>query len=317
MTKTLKRLPELDIIRSLCVLYIVGVWHLNSYLAPLYAFSGYSLAVLHNLTVAVLGTFTLLSGLLLEKYRFQGWRDVFTFYKKRLGRFFILLLLSAVTYWLAGWISPRQLLQIMTGTNLILGPSVPTLWFFSMIVLFYMLTPILKICAGNPCFALIPSIAVLLILIALFYWVGADVRLVYYFPCYAIGLFAGTGRFVRLIEARWLFWLIPLVAALFIPKAPFIVSEVSGIVLLLICSRLFLRAGMDKAFYVISTASMIAYLFHRQFFSGVQRLFEYRGVGYIPLAWALLLLPVLFAICYLAQIVYEKILKKVVCAKFA
>lgn len=310
MTKTLKRLPELDIIRSLCVLYIVGVWHLDSYLAPQFAFSGYTLSVLHNVTIAVLGTFTLLSGLLLEKYRFEGWRDVVSFYKKRLGRFFLLLLLSAVTYWLAGWISPRQLLQVLTGTNLILGPSVPTLWFFSMMVLFYILTPVLRIWAGNSRLALIPAIVVLLLLIALVYGAGADVRLLYYYPCYAIGLFVGTGRFVRFIDSRWLFWLIPLVAGLFIPKAPFIVAEVSGIVLLCICCRLFLRAGLDKAFFVVSTASMIAYLFHRQFFSGVQRLFEYRGVGYIPLGWALLLLPVLFAICYLVQIVYDKILKK-------
>ena len=88
------RLIEFDFCRSICVLWIVGFWHLQYYLAPEFQLEGNTWEICRVLTNGVLATFTFLSGFFLKKYTFSNINDVYDFYKKRLVRFYPLYAIS-------------------------------------------------------------------------------------------------------------------------------------------------------------------------------------------------------------------------------
>ena len=102
---TQHRIIEFDFIRGLCMLYIVGVWHLNNYLGADMQFKGDVFVYIKN---AVLATFTFISGYMLRKYKFSSWHDVLVFYKKRVLRFYPLFLLSALSLFIMRWMDVKQ-----------------------------------------------------------------------------------------------------------------------------------------------------------------------------------------------------------------
>lgn len=308
----MKRLIELDKIRSICFIWIVAVWHLNTYLHPSYHFDGYLLSVFHNMTYAALGVFTFLSGVLLAKYEFHSIQDVLLFYKKRLSRFFFLLFLSALTYNILGWISTQQVIQVILGLNLFIGPSVPTLWFFSMMVFLYIITPLLKLAFSNKYIHHVHasiSIIIYLFLIIIVYYLGADQRLLYYFPMYVLALHIGSERFVNMLHSRFFLLLIPLIGLMFVENLHPIIEEISGGILIVLCSKLAIL-NINKLWQLISVSSMIAYLFHRQFFSFIKRLFEYREMDYIPFGFAITSFILLMIISYYVQTFIDKLKNK-------
>ena len=303
------RYIEYDAIRAICVLYIVGFWHLNSYLPSHYSFSSAWLPLLHNLTTVVLGTFTFISGSLLSKYSFSSGLDIVVFFKKRFVRFFFILLFSAITYYLLKWISLAQTCQIVTGLNLIIGPSVTTLWFFSMIILFYLITPLIRYKYDSIITNILICIAIFLAFIYLTI-TGADRRLVLYFPAYVTGLCLPTEKAVQLIRNKLLLAVsIPMLCIQFIFSnwlAVQILLELFGIAsFIVICGNL--RFGFLK---YLAVASMIAYLFHRQlgyeYILLPNALFEKQGCSGIPLWAACLGLLMLFVISYWGQIFYDR-----------
>lgn len=76
------RVLEFDFARSLCVLWIVGFWHLYKWLSIEYYLSGVALEISARITMIVLGTFTFISGWFLQKYTFSCFHDVLFFCTK-------------------------------------------------------------------------------------------------------------------------------------------------------------------------------------------------------------------------------------------
>ena len=72
-----KHIVIIDIVRTMCVIWIVGVWHMVDY------FPGHDLLNYNYVTIGVLGIFTFLSGLFLGKKKMSP----IEFYKSRLFRF--------------------------------------------------------------------------------------------------------------------------------------------------------------------------------------------------------------------------------------
>lgn len=127
------------------MLYIVGFWHLNNYLNPDLWFSGAMAMYLEGVTTAVLATFTFISGYMLKKYEFNSFSDVLYFYKKRLMRFYPLFVISALCMFVLKSINISQFLFGITGLALFTPQPLNTLWFISMLMLFYLLSPIMKV----------------------------------------------------------------------------------------------------------------------------------------------------------------------------
>ena len=294
---------ELDAIRSFCFIWIVAVWHLNAYLMPSLHYSGYVLDIFHNITNAALGMFTFLSGALLSKYKFYKINDAVFFYKKRLSRFFILLMVSTITYRILGWISTKQVFQVMLGVNLFLGPSVPTLWFFSMMVFYYVITPLLKLGYSKkhqPFLCVTIAIIVYSLLFVFVYCFDSDKRLIFYFPMYFLGLYVGSDKLVTFIHSKWQLFVTPLMILLFVGRMHPIIAEFSGGVLFALCGKLAFHQ-INNFWRFVSVSSMIAYLFHRQFFSFIMRVCEHQGKAFIPLYIAIGAFVVLVVISYYVQ----------------
>lgn len=308
-----ERFYPFDLARSLCVIYIIGIWHFNSYLNPSYAFGDSTLIVLHRVTEVILGAFTFLSGFFLAKYKFYSIHDIKHFFYNRFRRFFILLLISSLTYLFLSWINVVELLQILTGTLLFFDTKVSTLWYFSMLILFYVLTPLLQFKYKNRYISL--GLATLIFLCFLFascHYDSIDERLSLYFPCYFIGLKSPSfivkwlrkyGIMLLSLGSCVCFFIIYQFTQMSVLKV-FIV--LTGITFLLSSCMQIYRKNMDLVISFLATSSMVAYLFHRQIFGAGKMLSEQiTGDKYIPLFYAVLLLLLTFVISYFIQLLYN------------
>lgn len=95
----IKRIKYVDIARALCVIWIVCFWHMNQYLideCKIFPSDSYIREVALNITDGVLALFTLISGYFMSKKEVYDKKGILEFYKKRLLRFEIPLILSCV-----------------------------------------------------------------------------------------------------------------------------------------------------------------------------------------------------------------------------
>jgi len=136
-----ERNNAIDFLRAFCVLYIVGYWHLVPYST---AFPGYANYYTEGLKEIVLGAFALSSGFLLAQ-RDIGLspREVLSFYRRRLVRIYPLYLLAVLLFGLAGIASPAQVTEAALLISMFTPPALPTLWFITMIMFFYLAAPFL------------------------------------------------------------------------------------------------------------------------------------------------------------------------------
>ena len=86
----------LDIVRALCILEIVGFWHMRNYVALSSETESLS-SFGYCITLGVLSTFTFLSGYFLKKYSIASFADVKSFYLKRFKRFWIPFFIASLT----------------------------------------------------------------------------------------------------------------------------------------------------------------------------------------------------------------------------
>ena len=311
-----ERFLPFDMARAICVVYIIGIWHLPSYLSPDYSFTGTTLIVMHRITEIVLGTFTFLSGYFLGKYQFSNRYDIKYFFENRFKRFYILLLIAALSYLLLKWISPIQLLQILTGTNLLFNMSAPTLWYFSMIILFYIITPILQYQYKMKNMREVIFCCLFICVFILSQELTIDSRLQLYLPCYYLGLITPVSFIQRLKKNNLILWslgslIVAVVVFQYVHIDFFkIIIVVAGIYLLLSSCMQLYHQKIKGLVSFLAMASMVAYLSHRQVFSVGKALCErLLGESYIPLFFSISLLALTFVISYYIQIVYNYISK--------
>ena len=136
----MKHLNSIDIVRSLSMLYIL-IFHCGNYTEEI-NFQPWG----DFFKNGALGTFMFISGYLLgRKYTiFHGIDAVKSFFINRAIRILPLFFLSLLIYLFMGYLSVKTVLLSMTGFSVIIPPQPPTLWFVSMIILFYYLFPIMS-----------------------------------------------------------------------------------------------------------------------------------------------------------------------------
>lgn len=127
-----------DIARSVAMIWVVGIYHLSEYLfSPLH-----ELQWARMVTWGCLGTFTFISAYFLAgKNEFNNWTQIRAFYGKRLLRLYPLFVLSALTLLLIGFNNWEQTWKGVLGVSTFFAPQINTLWYVSMLIGFYLLTP--------------------------------------------------------------------------------------------------------------------------------------------------------------------------------
>lgn len=316
----------IDLARAFSIIWVVFIWHFNEILTPDYRFTGFVFFVLYNITISVLGCFSTISGLCLSKYRFVSLEDVICFYKKRFWRFYLLfvlasLLMSVYYYGLPSTDGWKMFLYTITGFSLFCGKPMMTLWYMSMLLVFYLLTPLIRF-RFKSLLLNVAVFALFFILWGLLYLKGlCDKRVLLYFPFYVFGLLSGENLMGTSMIMKRVFSL----PALFVSLAVFCILcffycegtlssflyIASGVILIL---GSFVRVNAGRIRYLVkwvSYSSLCVYLFHRLLLP-VSLLFWGRvnldGERYLPLAFSPFVIFGIIGVSFLIQKGYDSLL---------
>ena len=317
----MQRESSLDIARAVSMLYIIGVWHLNNY-TDSYSLQPYG----EYIKNAALGLFMFLSGYLLGgRYIIKDRSSAYSFFKKRIFRIFPLFAVSLIISYAIGKIAFSTLFLGLTGISVFIPPLPLTLWFVSMIVVFYMLFPLLSGKSKKQQIFISLAITVIALLWTV-YFGGLEKRFVYYFPCFALGVIIADIKICDLLNLKraviclLIFVLLSVVYELwglnwadwrFIIGRPFI--ALSGAAVIIVMSMYLSKIrGIARISVPIAYASMCAYLFHRVIFKVFRDDIYWPEDGWMRLLYlSAVCLPVIISVGYLVQYIYDKIISKI------
>ena len=305
-----KRNVTFDIVRALCILWIVGFWHLKEYF-PQYTLTN---RIGEDVTYAVLATFSFMSGLFLGK-KYKG---VLPFYRDRIKRFGVLLFLAAFLMALGGWMNWTSFLLVMTGTSSFVPPPVKTMWYFSMLILFYLFTPFIiynlkdgvLLTSKLKCYR---ALFFLVILILFSFVVQMDSRIIWNFVFYSFGLIIPIENVEKILKKQYVFGVSICLAFLsyFFKLDSAILFSFFGLIAIVFLSDLLRKIEchwLNNVFSRVSYCSMCAYLFHRHVYKSFTIFFK-SSDGMNVFLWPIMLVSILL-IAFMIQKIYDSILKK-------
>ena len=196
-TKTNKRIKYIDYVRALCMIWIVGVWHLQQY-------ANYDIVnhITEDITSGVLGAFIFISGYFLGKKSINSLSELGDFYKRRFLRIYPMFFLSCISLYLLYVLfntdsitSVKELILTLTGLACIIPPIPSTIWFVCMILLFYAITPLI-ISRKRVASKIAVCVAIYAVLISIkLIFKDTDHRLLLWFPMYSLGLLLANVKF--------------------------------------------------------------------------------------------------------------------------
>jgi peptidoglycan/LPS O-acetylase OafA/YrhL len=322
--ETSARDTSMDVLRSAAILYIVAVRHLSNYVKVTFL-DAHSVA--DSLAAeCALGAVCFVSGCVLSRrYVLSSWRDLGIFYLRRILRIYPLYLFTLTAFLSLGLITWSWFRNSLFLTNALTAygkDPLPTLWFVSMIVLFYTIAPLYLACFKY-WKALAITIGIWVILIAVQRASGRiDDRFLIYFPAFAAGIIIGKSPKLSHILAT------PIGAAVSLPVLAALVwifqhhhvERTAGLLLMsafVLSSMpmlLFLSWGLafvvkGRFLHVLSYSSFVLYLFHRITFElGVRAYTRFWPAGSNASLPYLLgfILPASIAISYAIQWLYDK-----------
>lgn len=302
-----------DVARALCVLYIVAFWHLLNYF-PSIKLNGMSLQVCSSITIVVLGTFTFMSGFFLKKYVIETLDDVKLFYWKRFKRFYIPYLVCLTVLFLGGWFeSGKQFVLSLIGLSTYIGSSPNTVWYFSMLMSFYALTPILLYLKKRNHFYFFAFTFGLICLFVLFSRINGM-----YFPFYLLGILV-TDKHLKVLTSKWIYiitFMISFILLLYVQDKwggglliwrYFLIF--CGIFLIVKLSQSLCCNASLKFWNLLAYSSMMAYLYHRIHYKIIGFIISPDGITSIIL-FAIMGVISLFLISYWLQKIYDNFSRK-------
>lgn len=300
-----ERVLLFDIMKALCVIEIVAFWHMLDYTPLVYTKVPWG----EQLTCTTLSAFTFASGFFLGKKQISA----LSFFESRLKRFMIPLLVSLLVFYFLHLTSLKSVLFAPVGLSCFIGPMPLTLWFFSMIILFYWITPLLlrKVRSMSSVeritHIIIRSVMIYLIMILL----GVEERVQMYYFFYILGIIADINVIKAVVNIKPIYQIGGVIVwfSICYNRPSTFVSNLLGIILLLCLSNLLELCSSKKAksfFFKLSYSSMFAYLFHRMFYVLAKHTLGFPD-GTIP-AWGLLVtIPIIFLFSYYMQKGYDYI----------
>ena len=316
-----------DMARSLCILWIVGVWHLKDYVC----LDGVSENVMHAgdvVTTAALGAFTFMSGFFLKKYKMRTVSDALLFYRKRLLRFWVLYFVASASIYVASiaggspWFaSPTSFVLSLLGLSVFFPPLPSTFWYISMLMLFYLMTPLLLV-PRKRAWKIVLYAAVEAILAILWLAGATDDQCMLFFPMYALGMLVSNKDVDKVKARRW--WVVVCVSVLLMlslqighKHIALLCWQVLALPLLIVLSDLLAKNRIIRwVGQKVSYASMNMYLFHRHVFLfsvlalNVGSLHNIRE-AVMPLWVAVLVVvPVITVFSYFLQKAYDSMVSK-------
>ena len=305
-----QRILFIDVARVIAILWIVGFWHLMEYSGDDFK-TKYYLPAAKHISMVMLGLFMFISGNLLGKKKLETGGEIKAFYKSRFLRFYILYTLSAVImFWIGKINNLSQLVTTLTATSTFILPQPLTLWFMSMLTIFYLLTPLIKRDVKTSL-----GVALLFILLHLIIPGGIDDSIFWYYLLYAIGLFTAGNEMVKMIIKKRSTLAVSLILSLIFFLGAMIywrigyLMIVPGIIFVLSLSCLIANKSIRPVISFIAYGSLCAYLFHRQIYYVLTELFDVMGIQHPLSLCILVMLPVCLITSFCIQRFYDKVLQ--------
>lgn len=314
----MERNITIDILRGFCMFCIVGIIHLSQYLGQEHYL--FLIPFGNCITWSCLGTFSLISGYLIgRKYCFHSFSDVGLFYKKRLVRFYPLFVLSAICLLCIGFNNSCQTVNALTG----LSPFVHdktcrplTLWYISMIMIFYLISPLLLFCRKWPRIAISVLLMALSVGMSLFIYV--DKRFVFNLFLYLLGtclalfdlselqkMTGWAGMIVSLIVYVGMLSLLDVVHHSILRWSTIFFGVLCFVIVASFLSKKI--SATNKCVHFLSYVSMSAYLFHRFTYWACLKIFHPDDLTLLGLYLFLFALPVTLCFAYYVQKCYDKL----------
>jgi len=313
----MRKVP-IDVMRAVSMLYIVGYWHLLDYTnVGTWHYNPFT----YRITVGALALFVLISGFLTGRKDgglAQG--EIWNFYRTRFWRIYVPFAIASGLFLVAGINDTVVLVKGVTLVAMFFAPPPFTLWFVSMIVLFYLIAPLLIRMRGNEVAYIGVCIAIAGAMILYQSVTGRmDMRLMLYFPCFAAGIFLATRSLpsstlslvgVQLLSA------LSLVPTLARPSyelqgdlwaAPW--AFFGSIAVFMVVMRAARNLNPPAILTQFSEASFFMYLLHRPFYRWMQNVwFPSTEKAQIPYL-LFVCLPIIGIVAWLCQRAYARFLQ--------
>jgi peptidoglycan/LPS O-acetylase OafA/YrhL len=307
---------SIDLLRAACILYIVGYWHLVPYTE---AFPGYANSITEGIKDTALGTFVFCSGVLLAGRPIALMRvSLVAFYQRRVLRIYPLYAIALLLFGAVGLADRDVILNAMLLLSMFKPPAPYTLWFVSMIMTFYLVTPFLVRLADYPRLYLLASLVIILCAVIIHQETHPlDTRLIQYLPCFLVSIaYKRVVRLEQLIRSRAAVLLALFIPAFYLYQLQYGAGSVAalgripavliGTLLLFHAAALLAGRCNARAVVWVSYASFCTYLFHRVIFQMSIDLY-YPAEGYARLVYLLgVVLPATVVISYYAQLAYDR-----------
>jgi len=224
------------------------------------------------------------------------------------------LFISCLVLSFVGFFPIYKVLTICLGVSQFFPPPYPkTMWYFSMIIFFYILTPIIhKQVSKGIMIGLLTCILIFLFLLVGIVFFHFDTRLADYFIFYALPfLLRNSNNIMRLFAKRWCFTLvIPAFTILYVTfKNPswevhFITNVCISLIILLLSNLISMNLLLSNFFSVIAYGSMFAYLYHRELFIVIHKV-----IGDFYYTETIISILILFVLSYFGQKIYDNFIK--------
>lgn len=303
---------SIDLLRGFCILYIVGFWHLFNYTD---AFPQFKNIITLRLTWIVLALFTFLSGYLIgQKENYLKKKSIKHFFLNRIKRIYPLYIVALILFVKLGISDTATTLKAAFAISMFFKPAPPTLWFITMLLFFYVLSPLLISNAKKECehIVWIVYISVTIVLLTInCFTQNLDFRIITYFPSFYLGILTATmgeeyfnykvNNFLLVAGTILSFvmnqdhlqynWLL----------STLMVSIASYYIFLLFKNYLKPIKRMNKIVKILAYSSYCMYLFHRPIYIVLKKIyFPDNGIVQI-LYLSLLCVPCILILSYYLQ----------------
>ncbi len=315
-----QRIIGFDIARVFSMLFIIAVYHILGYTRILY----------HNSLILAfvncsLGTFTFLSSFLIaSRYNFDDKESVLNYYKKRVIRVYPLFFITSIILLLMGFNDLPKTIKGLVGISPLWEPHPRTMWYIAMLLLFYIVTPILsrgKIIKKTITYIIINVVFALLSIVLDHIYLPTF----YYFGIYFVGIVMGAhyyDKVIRIIKSPKSLFISIFFVVLLLVNIVFnsyyyrLFSGFCGVFMILNISYILgdLNLKNNNRFVSIigfaSYASMCAYLFHRECYELMLKIFCPEN-PFVLIAYLFFLgVPIVLLLSYYIQKVYDSIVNK-------
>ena len=312
-----------DVVRVICMTYLIAFFHLYGYIYPQGGTPFYDpacTAVAH----ACLGLFTFVSGYLLgKKYSFgqQGNIDVWAFYKKRLLRIIPLFVLSSIALWLIGFNDVDATWNGLLCISPFINPKPQTLYYIPIIMWCYLVTPLIS--RRRLRWRIWNSISFfVLLLVARFLFPSIDNRFVFDVFFYFVGAVSASrfdwklnipyGTAIKTFVVLAFVILVAIAikySLLDTTSRQMLVGAIGVFAILFVCEGIG-KYGCHRFFYIVSYASMACYMFHRFFYWLTEKLWNPSDTTIKWIYMAGLVFPCMIVLSYLIQKTYDNMTKR-------